>query len=178
MNEIANVWPLHKDIAYVDMAGGECMWPYKGEPLRHGMSLEGIEMPDKGSLLKKPEKDRIHIGIDKPLFHFDNLSRNSVALSSIAPEPYMNIGKALADRLSLAGGDSVRVSTGTGSMELAVRVDPYVPESSIMVPDNFGDKSVYMIMKWKMNSAIKAPVADAEGVVIKKIKHAAEEVAV
>ncbi|MCL5978966.1 MAG: molybdopterin-dependent oxidoreductase [Nitrospirae bacterium] len=178
MTEIANVSPLHKDIAYADMAGGECMWPYKGEPLRHGMSLEGIEMPDKGSLLKKPEKDRIYIGIDKPLFHFENLSRNSAALSSIAPEPYMNVGKALADSLSLAGGDSVSVSTGTGSLKLSVQVDPDVPENSIMVPDNFGDKGAYTIMKWKMNSAIKAPVADATGVTIKKIKRAAEEVAV
>ncbi|HCL81160.1 MAG TPA: hypothetical protein DHW81_02705, partial [Nitrospiraceae bacterium] len=175
--EIAKVSPLHKDITYEDMTG-ECMWPYKGEPLRHGISLEDIEMPDKGSLLKRPEKDRIYIGVDKPLFHFETLSRNSEALSSIAPEPYMNVGKALAGRLFLAEGDSANVSTAAGSLKLSVRVDPDIPDNSVMVPDNFGDKGVYAIMQWKVNSALKAPVTDAEGVTIKKMKHAAEEVAV
>ncbi len=176
MAEIARVSPLHKDIAYDDIVGDGFMWPYKGEPLRHGMSIEGIDIPDAKSLLKISDNDKIYAGMENPLFYSENLSRNSSALSSISPEPYARIGKALATKLSIIDGDYVNISADAGSIELSARVDSDLPENIVLIPNNFGDKGIFNVMNWKINPVIKSFVLDCTEVVIKKIKSAAEEV--
>jgi NADH-quinone oxidoreductase chain G len=170
MSEIAKVSPLHKDITYKDVSSGECMWPYKGEPLRHGVSIEGIELPDIGALLRVSEKDKVYAVMDKPLFHSESLSRNSSALNSISPEPYVKISKALADRLSASDGDCVSVSTEAGAIELPVVVESELPGNIVLIPNNFEGKGILKIMKWKINPIIKSPAMDGTEVVIKKIK--------
>ncbi len=176
MAEIAKVSPLHKDIIYEDMAEGRCMWPYKGEPLRHGVSIEGIEVPDVQSLMMRPDKNRIYVGIDNPLFHADTLSSNSAALHSISPEPYVKISSALAEKLSIASGDYVSISTDAGSVELSIRIDSDLPENIVLIPNYFDDKGIFKIMKWKMHPVTKSPVMDFTEAAIKKIKSAAKEV--
>lgn len=86
MTEISRVSPLHKDLSYNDISDGECIWPYKGEPLRHDISIEGIEVPDMKSVLKSYEGDYTYPGIDKLLFHSNGMSRYSPSLNSISEE--------------------------------------------------------------------------------------------
>ncbi|MBI3592795.1 MAG: molybdopterin-dependent oxidoreductase [Nitrospirae bacterium] len=174
LSEIAKVSPLHKGIDYEDMAGGQCMWPYKGEPLRHDINIEGIDLPDIRSLLKKPEYDKIYIGIDKPLFHSASLSRNSSALNSISSGPYAKIGRGLADKLSISDWDYISVSTASGSVELPVFVDADVPVNIVLVPNNFEGRGAFKVLSWKKNSIIKSPALDGNEVTLKKIERAAE----
>jgi NADH-quinone oxidoreductase chain G len=170
MAEIARVSPLYKDIIYEDMAEGRCMWPYKGEPLRHGLSIEDIEIPDVQSLMMRPDKNKVYIGADYPLFHADTLSSNSAALHSISPKPYVKVSKVLADNLSIADGDYVSVHTDSGSIELAVYVDSDLPENIVLMPFDFKDKGICKIMKWKMHPVTKSPIVDFTEAVIKKDK--------
>jgi predicted molibdopterin-dependent oxidoreductase YjgC len=134
------------------------------------VSIEGIELPDIGALLKMPDKDKVYAVMDKPLFHSESLSRNSSALNSISPEPYVKISKALAYRLSASDGDYVSVSTEIGAIELPVVVEPGLPENIVLIPNNFEGKGMLKIMKWKTNPIIKSPAMDGTEVVIKKIK--------
>ncbi|MDI6802024.1 MAG: NADH-quinone oxidoreductase subunit NuoG [Thermodesulfovibrionales bacterium] len=168
LSEIARVSPLHKDITYNDISGDECIWPYKGEPLRHGVSLEGMDVPDIGSLLKKPAKDRVYAVFDKELFHPDSLSRKSAAISSISPEPCSRVNRALADRLSVSEGDYLNISTDAGSIEMAVKIDEDIPENVVMIPNNFEGKGIFNIMQWKLNPVLKCPVLDGNEVKLKK----------
>jgi predicted molibdopterin-dependent oxidoreductase YjgC len=114
--------------------------------------------------------------MENPLFYSENLSRNSSALSSISPEPYARIGKALATKLSIIDGDYVNISADAGSIELSARVDSDLPENIVLIPNNFGDKGIFNVMNWKINPVIKSFVLDCTEVVVKKIKSAAEEV--
>ncbi|MBF0557711.1 MAG: NADH-quinone oxidoreductase subunit NuoG [Nitrospirae bacterium] len=175
MAEIARVSPLHKGITYEDMEGGQCMWPYKGEPLRHDLVLPGIDMPDVKSMLRKPGKDMVYIGVDKPLFHSGSLSRNSQALSSISSKPFARIGGGLAGRLSLADGDYVTISTSAGSLDMPVMLFADMPENLVLVPNNFEGAGVYKILAWKMNENIKTPAFDSIEASLKKIERITAE---
>jgi predicted molibdopterin-dependent oxidoreductase YjgC len=167
ISEIAKVSPLHKDISYEDMADGECMWPYKGEPLRHGMSIEGIEV-SKFEIRKSEIGNRVYIGIDNPLFHADSLSRNSVALHSIAFEPYARMNKVLAQELSIADGDYVAITTNSGNIELSAQIDSDLPANIVLIPSNFDGKGVFAVMNWRMNQVIKSPAMDFTECVVRK----------
>lgn len=167
ISEIAKVSPLHKDISYEDMVDGECMWPYKGEPLRHGMSIEGIEV-SKFEIRKLKIGNRIYIGIDNPLFHSDNLCRNSAALHSIAHEPYVRINKVLAQELSIVNGDCVVITTNSGNIELSAQIDSDLPANIVLIPSNFDGKGVFAVMNWRINQVTKSPAMDFTECVVRK----------
>lgn len=182
ISEIARVSPLHKDISYKDMEDGECMWPYKGEPLRHGMSIEGIEISKfeirnlEFEKYVRPERNKVYIGIDNPLFHAESLSKNSAALHSIASEPYVRIGKALARELSIANGDYITIATNSGGIELSAWIDSDLPANIVLIPNNFDGKGVFAVMNWRMNPVIKSPAMDFTEAVVKRVKSATKEV--
>lgn len=177
LSEIAKVSPLHKDITFGDMINTGCMWPYKGEPLRHDIGIEGIAC-DIRSLLKKPVRDKIYAGINKPLFHSESLSRHSSALHSISAGPCVAVGKRTADAMPISDNDYVGISTDAGSLELPVKIDPDLPENIVLLANDSGDKGVMKIMKWSVNPVLKCPAMNSTEVLIKKIEKAAEEVAV
>jgi len=174
--EIAKVSPLHKGITYEDMDGGQCMWPYKGEPLRHDITLSGIGVPNIRALLKSPGKEKTYIGVEKPLFHSASMSRNSLALNSISARPFAKISRELAGRLSIAEGDYVTISTSAGSLGLPVMLFEDMPENMVLVSNNFEGAGVYKVLVWKMNETIKTPVFDGIEVSLKKIERITAEV--
>jgi predicted molibdopterin-dependent oxidoreductase YjgC len=174
--EIAKVSPLHKGITYEDMDDGQCMWPYKGEPLRHDLTLSGISVPNIKALLKKPEKDKIYISVEKPLFHSASMSRNSLALNSISAKPFAKISRELAGRFSLAEGDNVEISTSTSSLELPVTLFEDLPGNIILVSNNFEGAGVYKVLAYKMNETIKAPELDGNEVSLRKTERITAEV--
>jgi NADH-quinone oxidoreductase subunit G len=128
------------------------------------------------SLLKKPEKDKIYVGVEKPLFHSASLSRNSQALNSISAKPFAKISRELAGRLSLADGDYVTISTAAGSLELPVMLFAGMPENIVFVPNNFEGAGAYNVLVWKINETIKTPAFDGIEVSLKKIERITAEV--
>lgn len=167
-SEIAKVSLLYKDLATEDIIAGNCVWPYKGEPLRHGAHIEWIELPDISALMKKTDAGKIYCYKDACLFYSENSSRYSSALQSISPEPYVKISNALADRLSIATGEYVNVSSENRNITLLAKRDPRLSENIVLIP-NFDDAGFFSIINWKINHAIKAPILDGNEIIIKKI---------
>lgn len=164
--EIARV-SLYKDITSEDIEEGKCLWPYKGEPLRHGAHMAGIEPYYAASLLGKSDTGKVYAGRDASLFHSENSSRYSSALKSISPVPYVKMSKALAEKLDVGSGDSVEVSTELGSVRLSVRIYSFLPENVVLIP-NFENGGIFEISRWSVNRIIKAPALDGNEVLIEK----------
>jgi NADH-quinone oxidoreductase chain G len=165
-SEIAKVSLLYKDLTFEDIMAGDHIWPYKGEPLRHDTHIE-IELPDISSLMKKTETGKIYCYRDACLFYSENSSRYSSALQSISPAPYVKISNALADRLSIATGEYVNVSSENRNITLLAKRDPHLPENIVLIA-NLDDKGIFNIIPWKLNHAIKTPILDGNEVIIKK----------
>lgn len=167
VDEIARVSLIYKNLTCEDIKSGKCVWPYKGEPLRHDMHIEGIGPPDIDSLMKKSDMGRIYVRRDVCLFHSENAGRYSSALKSITPEPCVKISKVLAERLAIGNGDLIHIVTEAGSLILQACTDPCLPENVILIP-GFEEKGIYEIMRWKMNPVIKVPILDGNEVFIKR----------
>lgn len=175
--EIARVSPLHKGITYEDMDAGACLWPYKGEPLRHDVGIQGIQPPDLAAALKKPEAGALYLAVDKPLFHSASQSRHSAALNSLSSKPYVKISTSLAGNLGVADGDYVTISSDAGSLDLPVMAFIDLPDNLVMVPNNFEGSGVVKLLPWRMNTALKTPALDGVKVTVKKSERMAAEVA-
>ncbi|MCL5022050.1 MAG: molybdopterin-dependent oxidoreductase [Nitrospirae bacterium] len=157
--EITRISHIYREVTHDHIAGGKCMWPYGGGPLRHDAHIEGVDLPDIISVMKNSEAGGVHVRREAHLFHSQNASRFSPALQSISPEPYVKMSEILADRLSIRSGDYVKVSTEAGSITLAAYRDPCLPENIVLIPP-FEKGGIFEVTKWKVNPLINVPVLD------------------
>lgn len=165
--EITRISLLYADITVEDIKCGRCGWPYKGEPLRHDMHLDGLEAPDMEALRNMIDAGKVYAYRDACLFHSENSSTYSSALKSITPQPYVRVGNALADKLSLGADDYVRVSTEAGSITLCALIDPCLPGNMVLIP-NFEKEGIGQIIHWNINPRTGTPVVNGTEVFITK----------
>ncbi|NOZ69387.1 MAG: NADH-quinone oxidoreductase subunit NuoG [Deferribacteres bacterium] len=165
MRELARVSPLHRDLTYGEIAAGDALWPYHGEPLRGEM----YEVPEIVDAARDYNAD-FYLAVDKPLFHSGTLSRRSRALMKICPEATVRIGAAGAARLGLKDGDKVRLSTSAGSCEAPVSIDETIVDNRVFLSGNFTGSGVYDLMNFSIDNITKAPGTEGCEVKIEKIE--------
>ncbi len=166
--EIARVSHIFRDLTYEDIKRGNCMWPYKGEPLRHDAHIKGIELPGMfPGTGRRSVANGVQVRGEAHIFHARNASRYSPALESISPEPYVKMSEFLADSLSIEDGERVEVSTEAGRVTVSARRDPGLPENIILMPP-FEKGGFLEIARWKVNPAIRVPALDDNRAAIRK----------
>ncbi len=67
-------------------------------------------------------------------WHTGSMTRRTRVLDQIEPEAVATLSPALLEKMSIRGGDRVRVSTRRGVIELKVRADSSVPEGMVFIP--------------------------------------------
>lgn len=164
MREIARISPLYRDLTYNEIAQGNCLWPYHGEPLRGEVN----EVPEMHDVDREYNAD-FYLAVEKPLFHSGTLSRRSEALMKIYPEPMLKIGGSAAAKIGLQDGDRVRFTTSSGSMEAPVAIDDSIKNNRVYYSNNFNSGGVFSIMKFNIDKVTNAPGIEGCEVRIKKL---------
>jgi NADH-quinone oxidoreductase chain G len=164
MREIARVSPLYRDLTYNEIAKGNCLWPYHGEPLRGEVN----EVPEMHDVDREYNAD-FYLSVERPLFHSGTLSRRSEALMKIYPEPTLKIGELAASKLGLQDGDKVQFTTSSGSMEAPVAIDDSIKNNRVYYSNNFKSGGVFSVMKFKIDKVTNAPGIEGCEVRIKKL---------
>ncbi|RJQ38327.1 MAG: NADH dehydrogenase (quinone) subunit G [Nitrospiraceae bacterium] len=162
--EISKVSPLYRGLTYEDIDKGSAVYPYKGEPLR---SLTGDIQAHKGAGIVH---GKLHVRLERPLFHSGTLSRRSPALIKISPEAVVKISPDTARALSIENGNIVMVSTKTGSLKLPVTIDKEVDSSYIMLTNNFEGKGAFSLMGYSIDPATGAPCIDNNEAIVERVK--------
>ena len=164
MREIARVSPLYRDLTYNEIAQGNCLWPYHGEPLRGEVN----EVPEMHDVDREYNAD-FYLSVEKPLFHSGTLSRRSEALMKIYSEPMLKIGETAASKLGLKDGDKVQFTTSSGSMEAPVAIDDSIKNNRVYYSNNFRSGGVFSVMKFNIDKVTNAPGIEGCEVRIKKL---------
>ncbi len=164
-HEISGVSPLHRNLVYEDIEDGHAIYPYKGEPLRDVM--EEIQI-SKGNVAYS--KDRLYLGLERPLFHSGTLSTKAPALMKIYPWAVARISAETAASLSLNEGDITRISTKAGFLELPVVIDKAADIQTVMLTNNFEGKGACSLMEYAIEPILKAPCLDGIEIQVEKVK--------
>ncbi|MDP9311178.1 MAG: NADH-quinone oxidoreductase subunit NuoG [Chloroflexota bacterium] len=69
------------------------------------------------------------------LYDGGTLMQNAEGLSFWVAQPYVGVAKADAERLGIASGDRLRLSSAQGNVELYAKVDGLVGPGTLLVPD-------------------------------------------
>ncbi len=164
MHEMAKVSPLYSELTYSEIAEGECLWPYHGEPLRGEIN----EVPEMLDVAGDYRAD-FYLALEKPLFHSGSLSRRSQALMKIYPEASLKVGAASAEKLGLTDGDKVQISTSAGSLDTSVIIEDSIKDNRVYMSNNFAGSGVFNLMKFNVDKVTKAPGIEGCEVTIKKL---------
>jgi NADH-quinone oxidoreductase chain G len=166
MKELAAVSPIHAGLSYEDLAEG-MLWPYKGEPLRHGPTKPGkISASD----FKVKSNGKLSIALNRTLFHSGTLSRHSEALLAIQGEPIGLFNAKTGAELGLEDSCLARVSTDRGSVLIKVQMDEEAPEGVIFLGNNFKKAGAMSLFSYELESGTKTPVLSAKNIKVERVR--------
>ncbi|MCW3783861.1 NADH-quinone oxidoreductase subunit NuoG [Defluviimonas sp. CAU 1641] len=81
------------------------------------------------------------------LFHNGYLSERSSILNTIAPDPYVELSAADAERLGFAEGDRLLVRSAAGEVAVALKINRRFPDGLVFIPENYRDLRLNSLLR-------------------------------
>ncbi len=105
----------------------------------------------------------------KELYHLHtgSYTRESVALSRLAPEDLLEMNPSDAERLGVMDGDAVKVRSRRGQIDIAVKVTDRMPEGAVFA--TFHSSAVNVLTTDSLDALAKVPELKLCGVRIEKV---------
>ncbi|MFB6112900.1 MAG: formate dehydrogenase subunit alpha [Halodesulfurarchaeum sp.] len=167
--EIAEVTPMYGGIVPERIDERGIQWPsldedHPGTPILHeGEFAQGLGSfapvrhrdPDE-----IPDEDfpfRLTTGRILYHFHTRTMTGRSRPLTEHVPDPYVEVHPDDADALSIEDGESVRVSSPRGSIEIPVFTTDRVPTGTIFIPFHFAEAAANRLTNPTLDPASKIP---------------------
>jgi predicted molibdopterin-dependent oxidoreductase YjgC len=106
----------------------------------------------------------------RELFHYHTgtMTRKSTGLNAIAPEAFVEINPADADKLGVADGAKVKVSSRRGEISLKARVSTIVPPNVVFIPFHYTEAAANLLTNNAMDPVCKIMEAKVCAVKIEK----------
>ena len=90
-------------------------------------------------------------------WHTGAMTRRAATLDAIEPEAAASLSPTDLQRMGIAAGDTVRVETRRGAIELAAKVDTAVPTGMIFIPFCFAEAPANMLTNPQLDPDGKIP---------------------
>jgi predicted molibdopterin-dependent oxidoreductase YjgC len=168
--EITSASPLHRNLT-VDLIDAGCTWPYASRQPQGNECGEGASIPfSSPDFVSRSEggPEKIHAMVEAPLLGLSHGSHFSAVLKSVAPEPFVRLGTALAHRLSVADGDELSLSGEGGTIRLRAVTDADFPDGVVTIPLASEKGGLASLVKWTINPITKTPAFDSAAIAIGK----------
>ncbi|MPZ57203.1 MAG: formate dehydrogenase subunit alpha [Rhizobiales bacterium] len=90
-------------------------------------------------------------------WHTGAMTRRAAVLDALEPSAVANVSRGTIERLGIAPGDTVRVSTRRGTVELAVRQDDAIPDDVVFIPFAFVEAAANLLTNPALDPFGKIP---------------------
>jgi predicted molibdopterin-dependent oxidoreductase YjgC len=169
MDEIAALTPIYGGVAHNRLEGKGLQWPcpdvnHPGTPYLHKGGFargKGRFMPDEYlPPAELPDDDYpLLLTTGRVLFHYHTgtMTRRSPTLTEQVNEAFVEIHPENAARLGVATGDTVRVASRRGRIELAARVTEIVPPGVVFIPFHFAEAAANVLTHAALDPRAKIP---------------------
>jgi formate dehydrogenase alpha subunit len=169
MDEMARLAPPYGGISH-DRADRQVLrWPcpskdHGGTPVLHvgGFKIgKGVLVPvDHSPPAEEPSEEYpMILTTGRNLFHFHTgtMTRRSPKLERESPEPYVEVSKVDAKRLSISNGDRVVVSSRRGQISLKARVTDWIMPGVIFIPFHYAEAAANRLTNPALDPIAKIP---------------------
>lgn len=133
--EIAATVPAYKGLTQAGLLDNGAVLPVSVTP-------KLVPVAAKGSA---PVAGKLALVTGSALYHSGTMSRFGEGPMYVCPTAYAELSAADAAAMKIAEGDTVTVTSGTGSIQVAAKVGKRVPQGVVFAPYHFGEGSVNTI---------------------------------
>ena len=106
----------------------------------------------------------------RELFHYHTgtMTRRSAGLNAVAPEAFVEINPVDADGLGIISGDTLRVSSRRGMIDLKARVSEIVPPKMVFIPFHYKEAAANLLTNDAMDPVCRIMEAKVCAVHVEK----------
>jgi len=168
-DEAARLTPIYAGMSYARLEPWGLQWPcptpdHPGTPFLHeGTFARGRgrfcpaeyrppdEVPDEAyPLILTTGRVYFH-------WHTGSMTRRTSTLLRECPEPFVEVSPEDAERLAVAEGARVRVTSRRGEVDLAARVTDAVPPGTLFIPFHFYEAAANLLTNPALDPEAKIP---------------------
>ena len=169
MDEIASLTPIYGGISFDRIENVGLQWPcpeknhpgtgylHKGKFTRGKGKFHPVEFKDPAELTNKHYPFVLSTGRQLYQFHTGTMTRKSRAIDQVSPTGYVEIHSEDAEKLKIADGDRVEVTTSRGSITTAAKVTTNIGTGWLFIPFHFAEGPANMLTIDALDLIAKIP---------------------
>lgn len=180
--EAASLWPEIAGVNYQRLDKDSICWPcpapdHPGTPFlfkamfsREGGRALFTAVPQVLSDELPDEQYPFVLTTGRELFHYHTgtMTRRSAGLNAVAPEAFVEINPVDADGLGVHSGESLRVTSRRGMIDLKARVSGIVPPQVVFIPFHYREAAANLLTNDAMDPVCRIMEAKVCAVRIEK----------
>ena len=180
MDEIASVTPSYAGIDYDRLEEAGIQWPcptkehpgtlylHKGTFSRGKGLFKGIEYKDPDE--QTDEEYPFVLTTGRVLYHYHTgtMTRKVEGLNHKVPGSYIEISPKTAEKLDIADGEMLKVSSRRGSIKVKAKVSSKVEGNVVFVPFHFAEAAANTLTNGALDPTCKTPELKVCAVAISK----------
>jgi len=183
MEEIASLTPIYGGIHFDRLEGDGLQWPcpnrdHPGTPFLYG---EKFNRPNGKGLFSAvpyipaaelPDEEYpflLNTGRILQHFHTGTLSRRSKALNNIVKEGYMEMNPADGEKLCIADGELVKVSSRRGEVKVKAKLSDIVNAGQVFIPFHFKEAAANLLTNDALDPVAKIPELKVAAVKVERL---------
>lgn len=184
MDEIASVTPSYGGIDYERLEGGGIQWPcldkeHPGTKYLHKAAIargKGLFMPaEYVESAEMPDREYPYIlTTGRILYHYHTrtMTGRVEGINKLAPSSYVEINEETANRLEIANGNRVRLTSRRGEIETTAKITEIIDDGVLFMPFHFSDGAANYLTNSAKDPVAKIPELKVAAVRIEKVsKH-------
>ena len=170
MDEINSVQPAYKGITYARLQKGTLQWPcpaedHPGTPFLHAEKFgtpsgkgKLIPLEYRASAEQTDGSYPLILTTDRSLFHFHGtMTRRVYGLNELDGEERLKINPIDADRFGIEDGQSVKVLSRRGNVEVKVLVTDVCPVGTVSLTFHFSETLTNVLTCCELDPVAKTP---------------------
>ncbi len=181
MDEIASLTPSYGGINYDRLENESIQWPcldenHPGTKYLHEKAIargRGLFMPvDYVVSAEMPSEEYpLIMTTGRILYHYHTrtMTGREDGLNQLAPESFVEINPATANRLSILDGERVRLVSRRGEVETTARITEIIDDGVVFMPFHFAEGSANYLTNTVKDEIAKIPELKVAAVRVEKI---------
>jgi formate dehydrogenase alpha subunit len=181
MDEIRTVTPQYRGITYDRLEKEGLQWPcpdinHPGTKYLHKVAIargRGLFMPidHRDSAELADEEYPFIFTTGRILYHYHTrtMTGKVEGLNKISSESYVEINEVTANKLGIADGEKVRLSSRRGKIITSARVTDIIDENILFMPFHFAEGAANYLTNTELDSIAKIPELKVAAVKVEKL---------